>query len=216
METRIRRCVTSTPKHDTMSALLLLASRALLHHALGVCPPARAGWIAAAANELDCMPDPRESFLWSVGTVQASYKERFRAMSLQEPQVPGLVLMLEVLTCFLPSCLLWAWSVGAVVTGTLPLLEGSCIVSAGLIGPIGLLIFGQVAVGIPPPDGRWRSLILSSLAGWTAIMALVSPVIPLPLEEMPWRDGVLLVLLPFIAALHYALLEHQSTSHVIS
>jgi hypothetical protein len=189
---------------------MLLASRVLLRHAAHVCPPARASWITAAANELDCMTEPRESLFWSIGAVQASYKERVRAMSLNETQLPGFVLMLEVLLCFLPSSLLCACAVGAIANDGLPLLDGLSLSSATLIGPIGLLIFGQVAFGIRPSNARWRSLVLTSLAGWTAFVVLVSPLTPLPLEEMSWRDCVLLVLLPFVGAAHYALLEHKS------
>lgn len=194
------------------SALIVLFSRALLRHAAHACPPARANWIAAAASELDSITGAHESLAWSVGAVRASYRERLRAMSLHEPQLPRLVLLLEVLTCFLPSSLLWACVMAAAMRDTLPLRDSLYLCSAASIGPVGLLFFGQVAIGIPSPHGRRRSLTLTSLAGWTAVVVLLSPLTPLLLEEMPWRDCVLLVLLPVIGAAHYAVLESKSRS----
>ena len=194
------------------SPILRLISRALVRHALHACPPARANWIAAAASELDSIASAYESLIWSLGTVWASYKARFCAMSITEPQLPKLLLSLELLTCFLPASFLCAWTLWAAANHMLQPGAASCLASAASIGPVGLALFGRVVVGGSCSHGKYRSIALISLAGWIAVVILLLPCTPLPFRELPWRDCVLLVVLPLIGAAHYALLEGRAQS----
>jgi hypothetical protein len=188
-------------------------SMVLLRHASHACPPQRAKWVASATNEIDSISSPYETLKWSLGTVWASYKERFCAMSIAEPQLPRLLITLEVLTCFLPNSLLWVWALRAAARHILPAAPALCLTTAASIGPIGLLLFGQVALGNPWPPGRCGSVVLISLAGWIAVVILLLPLSPSPFMELPWRDCVLLIILPLIGAAHYALLERGVRSN---
>ena len=196
----------------TLKDLLLLSiSRALLRHAAHASPPTRVKWAVAAASELESIASSYESLIWSVGTVRASYKERLRAMSLNEPQLPRTLLMSEILICFLPSSLLWASALVAVARSQIPPLDGLWLSTAASIGPIGLVIFAAATARFTFAR-RFGSLALALLAGWTALVVLLSPLTPALLRQLPWRDFVLLVLLPTIGAAHYALLERNTHS----
>ena len=187
-------------------------SRVLAGHALRACPPGRAKWITAATNELDSITSSREGLTWSLGTVWASYKERFCAMSMAEPQVPKLLLTVEGLTCFLPCSLLWMWTLEAATHRVLPVVAASCLATAASIGPVGLAFFGQVALGSSRSRGRYRSVALAFLAAWSAVAILLLPSTPTPFRDMPWRDGVLFMVLPAIGAAHFAFLERRPRS----
>lgn len=193
-------------------ALPRLLARALLDHAVRACPINRMKWVAAAANELDSITGSYESLAWSLGTIWISYKARFRAMSLSDPQLPRFLLALEALTCFLPSSLLWIWTLRATADHTLPTSAALCLATAASIGPLGLAVFGQVALGNFRPGRRSWSAALTSLAGWTAVAILLLPGTPIPFKDMPWRDCVLLVVLPLLGAAHYAFLERRPQS----
>lgn len=193
-------------------SVLRFISRMLVRHALRACPPGRAKWIAAASNEIDSITSSYEVFTWSLGTVWASYKERFCAMSIAEPQVPKLLLTLEVLTCFLPSSLLWIWTLKATTNHMLPVVAALSLATAALIGPAGLVFFGQVALGISGSRGKDRSLALIFLATWSAVVILLLPSTPTPFKELPWRDCVLFIVLPMIGAAHFAFLERRAQS----
>jgi len=187
-------------------------SRVLVGHAARACPPRRAKWIAAATNELDSMTSSYEVLTWSLGTVWASYKERLCAMSITEPQVPKLLLTLEVLTCFLPSSLLWIWTLEATGNRMLPVVAALCLATAASIGPVGIAFFGPVALGIARSRGRYRSVALAFLAAWSAVVILLLPATPTPFRELPWRDCVLFIVLPVIGAAHFAFLERRAQS----
>lgn len=187
-------------------------SRMLADHAWRACPPGRAKWIAAATSELDSISNSYESLIWSLGAVWASYKERFCAMSIIEPQLPKPLLTLEVLTCFLPSSLLWVWTLTAASNHMLPARAVLCLASAASIGPVGLAFFGQVALGISWSRGRYRSIALTFLACWSSVAILLLPSTPAPFKELPWRDCVLLIVLPLIGAAHYTFLERRGQS----
>lgn len=153
-----------------------------------------------------------ESLTWCLGTLWASYQERLRAMSLHDPLVPKPLLALEVLTCFLASSALWAWSLRAVATQMLPAGAGLYLATAASIGPVGLVVFGRVAVGNFSSSGRHGSLALVLLAGWAAAAIFLCPGMPPPFRDMPWRDCALFVLLPLIGAAHYHFLAHNTIS----
>lgn len=187
-------------------------SRVLVGHASHACPPGRAKWIAAATNELDSITSSYEVLTWSLGTVWASYKERFCAMSITEPQVPRLLMTLEVLTCFLPSSLLWIWTLKATTNHMLPAGAALCLATAASIGPVGLALFGQVALGFGRSGGRYRSVALIFIAAWSAVVILLLPSTPTPFKELPWRDCVLFIVLPVIGAAHFAFLERRARS----
>lgn len=191
-------------------SVLRSISRVLVGHALRACPPGRAKWIAAAANEIDSITSSYEIFTWSLGTVWASYKERFCAMSITQPQVPKLLLTLEVLTCFLPSSLLWIWTLKAASHHMLPVVAALSLATAALIGPAGLVFFGQVALGISRSRGRDRSVALIVLAAWSAVVILLLPSTPAPFKQLPWRDCALFIVLPVIGAAHFAFLESRA------
>jgi hypothetical protein len=191
-------------------SVLRCISRVLVDHAASACPPGRAKWIAAATNELDSITSSYEVLTWSLGTVWASYKERFGAMSMSEPQVPKLLLTLEVLTCFLPSSLLWIWTLEATSNRMLPVAAALCLASAASIGPVGIAFFGSVALGISRSRGRYRSVALALLAAWSAVVILLLPGTPTPFRELPWRDCVLFIVLPVIGAAHFAFLERRA------
>lgn len=193
-------------------SLLRLISRALVAHALHACPPGRAKWIVAATSELDSIASSYESLIWSLGTVWASYKARFCAMSMTEPQLPKLLISLELVTCFLPSSFLCVWALTAAANHMLQPGAALCLATAASIGPIGLVLFGRMAVGGSCSRGKYWSIVLISLAGWIAIVILLLPCTPLPFREMPWRDCVLLVILPLIGTAHYAFLESRAQS----
>jgi hypothetical protein len=197
----------------TKDSALRSISRLLAGHALHACPPRRAKWIVAAANELDSMASSYESLIWSLGTVWASYQERFYAMSATEPQLPRLLLALEVLTCFMPSSFLWVWTFKATANHVLPAFTGSCLATAAAVGPVGLAFFGQIALGISGSRGRYGSVVLTFLAGWNALVILLLPGTPTPFKELPWRDCVLLIVLPLIGTAHYAFLEREARAH---
>lgn len=146
-------------------AFLRLLARALVGHAVRACPASRVKWVAAAANELDSITSSYESLVWSLGIIWVSYRARFCAMSISEPQLPRLLLTLEVLTCFLPSSLLWVWTLRAAANHMLPTIAALCLATAASIGPVGLLVFGQVVLGSSRARGRSWSVALTSLAG---------------------------------------------------
>ncbi|HEX5459263.1 MAG TPA: hypothetical protein VFX20_04760 [Steroidobacteraceae bacterium] len=158
------------------------------------------------------MASPYESLSWCLGTLCASYKERLRAMSLNDPLLSKPILVLEVLTCFLASSALWAWSLRAVATQMLPAGAGLYLATAASIGPVGLVAFGRVAVGNSSSSGRHGSLALVLLAGWAAAAIFLCPGMPPPFRDMPWRDRTLFVLLPLMGAAHYHFLAHNTTS----
>lgn len=193
----------------TTDFALRSVSRMLAGHAWRACPPGRAKWIAAATSELDFMTNSYESFIWSLGIVWASYKERLCAMSIAEPQLSKPLLTLEVLTCFMPSSFLWAWTLAAATNHMLPAGAALCLASAASIGPVGLAVFGQVALGISGSQGRRRSVALTFLAGWSSVVILLLPDTPTPFKELPWRDCVLFIILPLIGAAHYTYLERR-------
>lgn len=187
-------------------------SRMLAGHAWRACPPGRAKWIAAATSELDSITNSYESLIWSLGTVWASYKERLCAMSIAEPQLPKPLLTLEVLICFLPSSLLWVWALTAATNHVLPAGAALCLASAASIGPAGLAFFGQVALGISWSRGKYRSVALTFLAGWSSVAILLLPSTPTPFRELPWRESVLLIVLPLLGVAHYTFLERRGLS----
>jgi hypothetical protein len=190
--------------------LLLWISRVLLRHALQVWPSSSLNWAAAAANEIAYVKGPGESLRWSIGTVKASYQERLRSMSLRDPQIPRPILLLEVLICFVPASCLWICSSSAVVRNIVPLPDGICLITAASVGPIGLTTFGRLLFGKPSlRHQRWR-LVLTWSACWTATVFLLSPVTTIPLSGLPWRDCVLLLLLPLVGAAHYSLLAQNT------
>jgi hypothetical protein len=192
--------------------LFRFISRVLVAHALHACPPGRAKWIAAATGELDSIPGSYESLVWSLGAVWAGYKARVCAMSMAEPQLPKALLTLELLTCFLPSCFLWVWTLRAAADHILQTDAALCLATAASIGPIGLAAFARVIAGGSRSGGRYWSIGLILLAGWLSVVLLLLPCTPLPFRELPWRECVLLVILPLIGAAHYALLESRAQS----
>ena len=194
--------------------LLLWMSRMLLRHALQVWPPTSSNWASAAANETAYVEGPSESLRWSIGTVKASYQQRVSSMSLRDPHIPRPILLLEVLICFVPASCLWICSSSAVARNIVPLPDGICLITAASIGPIGLMTFGRLLFGKTSlPHQRWRTVLTWS-ACWTATVFLLSPVTTIPLSGLPWRDCVLLLLLPLIGAAHYSLLAQNT--HFIS
>lgn len=187
-------------------------SKALLRHALRACPPGREKWIAAAAAELESITGSYESLMWSLGAVYASYQARLSAMSLDQPQLSGPVLTLEALICFFPSSLLWGWVLLAVAKDQIPASGGLYLFAAASIGPMGLVAFGRMAIGNCRSTRGHGALTLILLAGWTAAAILLSPLTPMPLMDLAWRDCVLLVLLPLIGVMHYMHLARKSRS----
>lgn len=133
-------------------------------------------------------------------------------MSMTDPQLPRPLLALEALTLFLPGGLLWAWALAAAFNHMLTAGNALCLASAASIGPAGLAFFGQVILRISSRRQKHRSLALILLAGWSSVAILLLPSTPTPLKELPWRDCVLLTVLPLIGVAHYALLELRSHS----
>lgn len=133
-------------------------------------------------------------------------------MSMTEPQLPKLLLILELLTCFLPSSFLCVWTLWAAANHVLQPGSALCLATAASIGPIGLALFGRVVVGGSCSRGKYRSIALISLSGWIAVVILLLPCTPLPFRELPWRDCVLLVVLPLMGTAHYAFLEGGAQS----
>jgi hypothetical protein len=100
-------------------------------------------------------------------------------MSMTEPQLPKLLLSLELVTCFLPSSYLWVWTLRAMVNHVLQTGSALYLVSAASIGPVGLVLFGRVVVGGSGFPGKHWSFVLMSLAGWIAVVILL----------LPWMTG---------------------------
>jgi hypothetical protein len=192
-----------------MNFLLSKMSTTLLRHALHVCPPARSKWIAAAAKELGYVDNSYETLVWSVGVVEASYRERIRSMTLHEPQIAKPILLLEMLICFLPVTVFCGTVSRAATNSLVSASEALLLATATLVGPFGLALFGGILIGVPRSRGKYRARVLTLLLAWTAIVVLFSPVGSMPLNNLPWRDCVLLLLLPTIGVAHYALLARD-------
>lgn len=195
------------------SALSRLLTRTLLDHAVRACPASHKKWVTAAANELDSIGSSYDALAWSLGTIWVSYKARVSAMSISDPQLPKPLVTLEALTCFLPSSLLWLWTLSATADHMLPTPAALYLATAATIGPLGLTVFGRIVLRNSAPCRRssW-SVVLASLAGWTAAVILLLPATPIPFKDLPWRDCVLLVVLPLIGSAHYAFLERHPQS----
>ena len=185
-------------------------SKALQHHAYQVCPVRRRKWIVAAVSELDAVTTSCERIAWSVGTVRAAYVARLSAMSICEPMVPKCILMLEAAFCFVSPTLLWIWALASAVRGSLAQFDCLYAAMAVSIGPIGLAIFGQLVLGTPPRYARGQARFMALLAGFGLIVVLIPVLTPIPLKDLPWRDSVLLLLLPTAGAAHYSFLARRS------
>jgi len=193
-------------------ALSRLLARTLLDHAVRACPASQMKWVAAAANEFDSIASSYDSLSWSLGTIWVSYKARVSAMSISDPQLPKILLILEALTCFLPSSLLWIWTLRAMAEHMLPTPAALCLLTAAAIGPIGLAVFGKLVLRSSAPCREFWSVALISLAGWAPVVILLLPITPTSFKDLPWRDCVLLAVLPLIGSAHYAFLERHPQS----
>lgn len=190
--------------------LLWWMSKVLLRHALQVWPPSSSNWASAAANEIAYMEGAGESLRWSIGTVRASYQARLSSMSLRDPQIPRPILLLEALICFAPATCLWTSSLSAVGRNIAPLPDAIFLITAASVGPIGLMTFGRLLFGQHSVRHQRWGPVLTWLACWTATAFLLSPVASMPLSDWPWRDCVMLLLLPLVGAAHYSLLAQNT------
>jgi hypothetical protein len=196
----------------TVGALLSSQiSKALRRHALRTCPPRRLELIRAAANELDYVASPTESLIWSIGIVKASYRERLRSMSIASPQISKPVLLLEALICFLPASLLWFKASLGVFTSLMPRADGLLLVTASMVGPVGMMCFGELLLGRARVDASFRAFILALLMAWAVVVESILPLTSSILWSLPWRDGVLLLLFPLAAVAHYSLLAYNAS-----
>ena len=187
-------------------------SRALRRHALRACPPPRLELIRAAANELDYVTSPTESLIWSIGIVRASYWERLRSMSIASPLISKPVLLLEALICFLPVSFFWSEISLDVITGLIPRTEGLLLITSAMVGPLGMASFGELLLGKAPIDASFRAFTLALLVAWAAVVEFILPLTSSILWSLPWRDGVLLLLLPLAAVGHYSFLACNTSS----
>lgn len=67
---------------STRASLLRRFAAALMAHAAGILPPARARWAEAMTHELDHIDGDLEALTWAAGCVLASYVERTRVMNV--------------------------------------------------------------------------------------------------------------------------------------
>jgi len=71
--------------------------------------------------------------------------------------------------------------------------------------------FGELLLGKAPTDASSRAFTLALLIAWAAVVEFILPLTSSILWNLPWRDGVLLVLLPLAGVAHYSLLASNAS-----
>ena len=183
------------------------AATLLLKHASWVSPRKRKQWLQAMANEMDHIPEDASALWWAVGSVFVSYLERVDNMIRSSISLPRWLLCLEMAVCLGPLAWLFAGALAMTGRTAMPLDYGIPLISAALLGPLGLVLALRTVFFTGSSVGRATTILLSLLAAWTLVEYTGQVLHGAFLST--WRDYVLLALLPPLAVAHLLQINSQ-------
>lgn len=192
-------------RHERTAARVVAAL--LLKHAAWASPRNRKHWLQAMAHEMEHIPDDASALRWALGSTFVSYLERVDNMIRSSMSLPPWLLGLEMAMCLGP--LAWLFTAALVSTGrgVMPPGFGIPLISAALLGPLGLLLALRTVFFNGRPVGRVTTIILVLLAAWTALEYTGQLLQGGFLSS--WRDHVLMALLPPAAVAHLLQINSQ-------
>lgn len=183
------------------------AAALLLKHAAWASPRNRKQWLQAMAHEVEHVPDDASALWWALGSIFVSYLERADNMSRSSTSLPPWLLCLEMVVCLGPLAWLFTGALAMTGRGVMPLSFGIPLVSAALLGPVGLVLALRTVFFKGRSVGPITTIILTLLAAWTVLECTEQVLQGAFLWS--WRDYVLMALLPPLAVAHLLQINSQ-------
>jgi len=159
------------------------------------------------AHEVEHVPDDASALWWALGSIFVSYLERADNMSRSSTSLPPWLLCLEMVVCLGPLAWLFTGALAMTGRGVMPLSFGIPLVSAALLGPVGLVLALRTVFFKGRSVGPITTIILTLLAAWTVLECTEQVLQGAFLWS--WRDYVLMALLPPLAVAHLLQINSQ-------
>jgi hypothetical protein len=176
-----------------------LANR-LLRHAAWVSPVHRKDWASGMMHELKHIRRDSQALEWAAGCVVASYRERMQAM-IRIQKLPLWLIALEMAVCLVPLNWLFLAVFANAAHGIMPLKDFIRFGSVAAAGPLGLLLAVRMLFFSRRRVGRNTMILTALLAAWT-LFAYLAELLHNGAVPFPWREYVLIALLPAVAVAH--------------
>jgi hypothetical protein len=161
-------------------------------------------------NELKYIERDAEALEWARGCVVASYCERIGDM-IRIPKLPLWLIALEMAVCLVPLTWLFLAIAASAAHGVMPVKDFIRFGSVALAGPLGLLLAVRVLFFSRRRVGRNTMILAALLAGWT-LFAYLGELLHNGAVPFPWREYVLIAILPAVAVAHLICLNSPGPS----
>ena len=160
-------------------------------------------------HELQHIPHDVAALSWALGCVWVIYLERMNHMNVVSTKLPRWLVSVEMAVCLVPLTFLFFNVAAYAARGIMPLADFVRFGSVGLVGPLGLLLAARLLFFAGRGVGKGPIIVAALCAAWT-LFAYLGELLHNGAVPFPWREYVLIALLPAVAVAHLAFINAQT------